>query len=99
MAIRTQREKAFSTEAPRLFNALPLHLREHGGSLLSFKAALDSHLQSVPDHPVCDTRATFATNSLGQPSNSLRHWLQALGSPSYNRLLHEAFLGAAITTS
>ena len=97
MAIRSLREKAFTTEAPRLFNALPLHLREHGGSLPSFKAALDSHLQTVPDHPVCDTRATFATNHLGQPSNSLRDWLQALGSPSYSRLLHEASQGAAIS--
>ena len=96
MAVRTLRERSFSTEAPRIFNSLPIQLREHRGSLATFKGALDTLLAGIPDTPLSDSRATFATNHLGAPSNSLRDWLHAWGSNSYTRLLHETAQGAVI---
>ena len=97
MAIRSLREKSFRTEAPRLYNSLPNHLREHKGSVLSFKRALDDLLSSLPDAPVSETRRTFATNSEGAPTNSLKHWLRVLGQPSYARLLHESAMGNIVS--
>ena len=88
-AIRSLRERSFMTEAPRLYNSLPSLIREHTGSILSFKRALDDLLSTVPDAPVSETRRTFVTNSDGAPSNSLKHWLRVLGQPTYARLLHE----------
>ena len=73
MAIRTLREKAFHTEAARLFNLMPGHLREHTGSTLSFKSAIDAVLASVPDTPSSDSRRTFATDGVGAPTNRLVH--------------------------
>ena len=46
MAIRTLKDRSFMTEAPHLYNSLPVHLREFSGSLASFKAALDEVLSS-----------------------------------------------------
>ena len=58
------------------------------GSPLEFKGALDSLLSSVPDHPLSETRHTFAVNDLRAPSNGLRFWMRALGSPSYAKYIH-----------
>ena len=99
VAIKTLREKSFQTEAPRLFNSLPMSLREHTGSVLSFKSALDRLLASVPDAPLLETRVTFATDSEGRPSNSLRHWLRAQDQASYARLLHESALGSTLSSA
>ena len=93
MAIRTLKDKAFNTLAPKIFNALPNALREYTGSLAGFKQELDTLLASVPDTPLSDTRATFATDLQGAPSNGLHHWLRAMGSSSYTRLLHMASTG------
>ena len=97
MAIRTLREHSFGTEAPRLFNALPASLREHSGSLPTFKKALDELLMTVPDAPQSDSRSSLATTAEGLHSNSLRDWLRILARPSYARLLAETALGLSVS--
>ena len=49
--IVTLRESSFAVAGPKLFNALPLNLRNYSGSLDSFKSKLDKFLGGVPDKP------------------------------------------------
>ena len=95
-SIRTLREHSFLAEAPRLFNSLPASIREHQGTVLSFKRALDDLLGSIPDAPSSETRRTFVTDLTGLASNSLKDWLRALGRPTYTRLIHETAMGHLI---
>ena len=52
------------------------------------KGMVDTLLAGVPDTPLSDSRPVFAVDDLGAQSNGLRHWLRALGSPSYAAYLH-----------
>ena len=96
-AIRTLRERAYMTEAPRLFNSLPATLRGHKGSVLSFKRALDELLGSCPDAPLSLTRHSLATTMEGAPSNSIKDWLRIRSQPTYSRLLAETALGYEVS--
>ena len=50
--IRTIRYNSMGVNGPRVFNSLPLILRNTSGcSVGSFKRALDKHLSAVPDEP------------------------------------------------
>ena len=51
--VKTLKENAFTTKAPRLFNALPKHLRDTSTetSLEKFKTELGRFLQTIPDQP------------------------------------------------
>jgi hypothetical protein len=40
------------TSGPRLFNALPVNIRDYNGSAEGMKKKLDDLLQIVPDHPI-----------------------------------------------
>ncbi len=82
MAIQTLKERALSTEGPRLFNSLPSVLRSIDESLLSFKARLDSYLAMVPDQPFSPGRPYTATHTDGSPSNSIRDWAPLVGDYS-----------------
>ena len=95
-AIRTLRERAFHTEAPRLWNSLPPHLRLLEGSLATYKAHLDTFLLSIPDTPVDGVRHVFSTDSSGAQSNSLRDWIQALSGASYSLYLHQLTSGQTL---
>ena len=58
----------------RLYNIMPLHLRNMTGvSVEVFKAALDSWLGSIPDQPITNGRQRAAlTNSLLDQVNKFR---------------------------
>ena len=64
--VRNAREKSVSVHAAKLFNLLPLHLRnENSGDFLLFKNNLDIFLKTVPDQPTMTGLARAAkTNSL-----------------------------------
>ena len=47
----TIRDQSFSVMGPRLFNAIPVALREFDGSLSTFKSKLDGFLGGVEDKP------------------------------------------------
>ena len=50
-SIVTLRESSFAIRAPRLFNILPMSIREYVGSVEGFKYNLDCFLQKIPDEP------------------------------------------------
>ena len=49
--IRSLIENSFPVQGPRLFNSLPVELRNFQGSFLSFKSKLDEFLAKVVDKP------------------------------------------------
>ena len=49
--VTTVRDQSFSVMGPRLFNVLPMSLRQFDGSLEAFKSRLDVFLGEVPDRP------------------------------------------------
>ena len=77
MRYRTLREKSLLIEGPRLFNCLPRYVRDHRGSLDSFKSTLDDFLTSIPDQPSGQELAG-SINKDCMPSNSLRDWTRQL---------------------
>ena len=95
-AVRTLRDRAFHSEAPRLWNSLPPHLRLLEGTLDTYKAHLDTFLLTVPDTPVDGVRPVFATEDSGAQSNSLRAWLKALKGTSYTKYLHQLTSGVSL---
>jgi hypothetical protein len=82
MAVKTLRDKSFQSEAPKLFNALPAHLRNLDTTTDTFKAHLDSYLESIPDQPATPGLVPAASNQSGRPSNSIRDWARRLQSSS-----------------
>ncbi len=50
-SIQTLKEGSLAVHGPRLYNCLPQDLREHTGTLYSFKSGLDKYLRTVPDQP------------------------------------------------
>jgi ribonuclease P/MRP protein subunit RPP40 len=82
MAVKTLREKSFQVEAPKLFNALPAFLRNLNTTIETFKAHLDSFLETIPDQPATPGLVPAATNLSGRPSNSIRDWARHLHSSS-----------------
>jgi ribonuclease P/MRP protein subunit RPP40 len=51
-SIRTLRSNSFQSVGPRLFNSFPSSIRNYAGSPEGFKKLVDTHLQSIPDHPI-----------------------------------------------
>ena len=76
MAMKTKVDSSFPIKGARLFNALPLALRNYEGSIDSFKAKLDSLLKSVPDKPLLPNypRQSVENNSIiSQIAHRLTH--------------------------
>ena len=66
--IQTIRFNSLGVFGPRLFNCLPVSIRNMSGcSLNSFKRALDRHLSTIPDQPRVPKMVRYCT----KPSNSL----------------------------
>ena len=71
--IQTLREASFQVHGPRLFNSLPIPIRDLNKiSVDQFKYKLDIYLQSIPDEPNLHGYVPSVCNQLsGNPSNSL----------------------------
>ena len=50
-SVVTLKESSFMVHGPKLFNELPVEIREFQGSLVTFKSKLDVWLKTVPDKP------------------------------------------------
>lgn len=50
-SLQTLKESSLAIQGPRLYNSLPRHLREHTGTLSTFKVWLDKYLRTLPDKP------------------------------------------------
>jgi hypothetical protein len=51
-SIRTLRSNSFQSVGPRLFNSFPSLIRNYSGGPDGLKKLVDTHLQSIPDHPI-----------------------------------------------
>ena len=47
----TLRDRAFVATGPKLFNVLPIEIRQFDGSLFTFKKKLDAFLENIVDRP------------------------------------------------
>ena len=74
MRIQTLKDQSFPVHAARLFNCLPRSVREVSSSLEAFKFALDSFLETIPDHPKTDDLTPEAIDDSGRHSNSITSW-------------------------
>ena len=69
--VKTIRFSSFASNGPRLFNCLPMHVRNlTGGSVDDFKRTLDLYLQNVPDEPLIPGYTLFRAID----SNSITAW-------------------------
>ena len=69
--VRSIRFNSFAVKGPRVFNSLPMHLRNFtGGTVDQFKRRLDHHLRTVPDEPLIP--GYTATRTID--SNSVIDW-------------------------
>ena len=66
MLVKNAREASFSVKGAKLFNLLPIELRNlESDKVDKFKAALDIYLEGVPDEPTIPNLGRAAqTNSL-----------------------------------
>ena len=71
--IKTLRDNSFQTVGAKLFNSLPLKIRNISKcSIDDFKATLDQFLAKIPDEPKLPGYIPAACNQFtGQPSNCL----------------------------
>ena len=71
VAVQTMREQTYQVHGPRLFNALPVFIRNMTKCpLADFKMALDKFLEQVPDEPRVSGLTPGGCSEAG-PSNSL----------------------------
>ena len=71
-SVTTMIESSFPVRGPKLFNSLPIKLRNYDGSAEAFKGRLDRFLAEVPDQPTLPAYQQPAT------SNSIIDQLAAL---------------------
>ena len=66
--------------APRLYNHLPKYIRNHDGSMDSFKLQLDEFLALIPDEPRLKKGSKMYSNTL---ENQLINWTWILKNNYY----------------
>ena len=85
-SIKTLKENSFTSEGPKLFNALPRCIRDCTGSKESFKTLLDSFLELIPDQPSGKaSEQPGAFNNSNQPTNSVRFWIRSLSLNNWSK--------------
>ena len=86
--IRNIRESSFSVAGPKIFNCLPIYIRDTRSSecnVTQFKAKLDQFLKTVPDEPLIPGYMPYRRCD----SNSLIDWLK---QPHLHRTLGGSIL-------
>ena len=79
--VRTLRENSFQVHGPKLFNSLPIQVRNISKCTVEeFKAQLDKVLEKVPDEPSLSGGYTPRASDqfTGQPSNSIIHQIRGI---------------------
>jgi len=92
-AVQSLREASFSVRGAKIFNLLPMSMRNYGGlgtSVEGFKVNLGNYLNKVPDRPrdVSSGWMPAAVDQVtGFNSNSIIHWRIFLSktNPEYDR--------------
>ena len=98
--VQSIRRASLGIKGPRLFNCLPMHLRNLSGvSVDMFQFKLDKYLMSIPDEPLIPGYTMYRTVD----SNSILYWivhtrLQAR-EPAYPYLTQDMLTEAGATTT
>ena len=66
------RKNSFQFTGPRIFNLLPKDIRNHNGSMETFKILLDNFLSTVPDIPRLNQGSSLHSNTLEYQLNIWR---------------------------
>ena len=75
-SIQTLREQTLQINGARLFNRMPMSIRNINTHKDQFKEALDLYLSTVPDHPKIGSLVPAAVSQItGRHSNSLLAWI------------------------
>ena len=88
-SFKTLNERSLGIEGAKLFNSMPRCIREHAGSLDSFKTKLDKFLQLIPDEPRGDSYMIPGAyqyaplNTMPKTSNSIKDWVRCLRLQDY----------------
>ena len=73
------REQSLWCHGGKLFNSLPIKLRNSNDSIDIFKKNLDTFISEIPDHPATPDLAPEPLNQFTcKNSNSLVHWISFL---------------------
>ena len=76
---KRMREQSLTVQGGKLFNSLPVSLRNCTVSLEIFKQNLDIFLQQIPDRPITPSLTPSAMDQTScKPSNSIIHWISSL---------------------
>jgi hypothetical protein len=89
-SIKKLRENSFQVQGPKLFNSLPIKIRNlRNCSVDQFKAELDMMLEKIPDEPnVTGSNYTPSACDLytGKPSNSIVDQIRSVNFSSKNQV-------------
>ena len=75
------RNNSFQSVGPRIFNLLPKEIRNHTGSMESFKEMYDDFLSMIPDVPRLGMGSMLYSNTL---EHQLSNWRWRIYTQSYN---------------
>ena len=79
VSIISLREQSLQVHGAKLFNKLPVDLRNMTGvSVDTWKKHLDGFLTVIPDRPLCGDLIPSPCDGLGRVSNSLQDWIPKL---------------------
>ena len=79
LKIKTLKEASLKIEGARLFNSLPLSLRDFKGTKEVFKKNLDIFLETIPDEPEVEGGQVAGTLDVNvKYSNSIKDWMRKL---------------------
>ena len=74
--IKTKQTNSILNYGVRIFNALPVEIREIGDDLSKFKQELDKYLARIPDQPAVPGLVPGSHDLYGKPSNSIIDLIQ-----------------------
>ena len=77
-SVKTKLTDSLFCHGIKLYNCLPLPLREYNGTLNEFKIHLDRFLKKLPDQPEVPGLTPETVDIFGQPSNCIIDWVRIL---------------------
>ena len=76
-------ERSLKFEGAKLFNSMPVYLRNMLGSKEQFKSNLDQLLSLIPDQPASRGLVPHSLTEDCQPTNSVKYWTKTLNLQSW----------------
>ena len=77
-AIKTKLRDSLLYNGVRIFNSIPLTIRNIQNDYCEFKKQLDLYLSKIPDQPATKDLTPEAKDIYGDPSNSILDWPRSI---------------------